>query len=118
MAKPGRKPKTLPRVSGDHALGHWCINSTKVGEIYPRFTSGKYAGEYVHRAIFEEVAGRPPKEGMHMHHMNGVFCFCPHQLLECPAVFNVKWERPRHPYTGRFISRDEYEREFGEGVPF
>lgn len=113
--------KGLLAISGAHRLGKWCLNSHKNGERYPRFYSGKYRNRYVHRVVFEEVAGRPVKEGFHIHHMNGVFCFCPHQLLECPPEFNPQGNiGSRDPYTGRFISKKQHEFIYGEEeeVPF
>lgn len=111
-------------IKGVHKLGKWCLNGKKSNERYPRFYSGKHRNKYVHRVIFEDIAGRPVKPGFQVHHMNGTLCFCPHQLLECPPEFNVNGNAgSRDPYTGRFISKKDYEYRYGvsrgyEEVPF
>lgn len=95
---------------GNHTLGHWVLNPPK---NYPRFTSGRFRNKYVHRAVFEHVAGRPPKPGFQVHHMNSCLCFCPHQLLECPPELNPQGNiNLRDPYTGHFLSAREYERRY------
>lgn len=100
-----------PKVNGNHELGKWCLNGPP--SHYPRFYSGPCRNQYVHRAIFEHVAGRPVKPGFEIHHMNGKLCFCPHQLLECPPAFNPQGNRAlRDPYTGQFLSPNEYQRRY------
>lgn len=91
-------------MSGQHALGHWYTNAPK---HYPRLSSGSHKRKYLHRAVFEVVAGRPVRAGFTVHHMNGKLCTCPHQLLECPVEFNPRTEI-RDPHTGQFLSKREY----------
>lgn len=88
-----------------------CRKSTKG---YPRINSGPHADKYLHRAVFEQIAGRPVREGFHVHHMNGKLCFCGHQLIELQAELHPAPEPPRHPYTGRFMNTSEIAREMGD----
>lgn len=104
MQFPGERNQT----SGNHRLGHWVMNARK---NYPRITSGRLRGRYLHRAVFEDIAGRPVKPGFHIHHMNFTRCSCPHNLLECPPEFNPPNEI-RCPYTGRYLTVDEYRRQY------
>lgn len=96
-------------MANRHRLGNWVPNKPKG---YPRLTSGPHRGKYLHRAVFEDVAGRPIKEGYVIHHMNGKACACPHELLECPPEFNTA-NVLRDPYTGAFMSAAEWERRYG-----
>ena len=74
---------------------------------YAMVKSGKYRDKYLHRAVFTEVAGRPPKEGFQIHHMNGKHCSCPEHMVEIQECLHPS-NRHRHPYTGAFISQREY----------
>ena len=67
---------------------------------YPRINAGPNRDQYLHRAVFEKVAGRPVREGFDVHHMNGKTCFCPHQLVEIQKELHVKPEPLRCPLTG------------------
>lgn len=87
-----------------HILGNFYI--TRKG--YPRLHSGKYRGWYLHRAVFAEVAGRPPRDGFHVHHQGPKTCACPWQLIEVQDILHPQREMPRHPYTGRFLTLPEY----------
>jgi hypothetical protein len=80
---------------------------------YPRLNSGKHRNKYVHRAVFEEIAGRPVRTGFNIHHMNGKHCFCPHQLLEIQKELHVASEPLRCPFTGEFMKPAEFERRYG-----
>ena len=95
----------MKRITGTHAYGKWSCNPPKG---YPRFYSGPFRNQYVHRVIFAQVAGRPPLPGMHIAHMDfNILHFCPENLVECPPEFNPSPER-RHPYTGRYMTAIEY----------
>jgi hypothetical protein len=80
---------------------------------YPRINSGPLRNEFLHRAVFEKIAGRPVREGFHVHHMNGKLCTCCWQLLEIQACLHRAAEPLRCPFTGRFMNYAEYERVYG-----
>lgn len=84
-------------------FGHAVLND----KGYPRLTSGPLRHRYVHRASFETVAGRAIKEGHTIHHMSAKTCWCPHNLVELQNCLHPAPEPPRHPYTGRFLTRGE-----------
>ena len=79
---------------------------------YPRIRTGPLRGQYLHRAVWERIAGRAVRPGFVIHHMDGVLCWCPHRLVEMPPEFNAK-HQPRDPYTGEFIPRDVYAARYG-----
>ncbi len=77
---------------------------------YPRISGGALRNTYLHRRVFEVVAGRPVKEGSHIHHMGATkLCTCPHQLLELEACLHPA-SVCRHPFTGRMMSATEWQR--------
>ena len=80
---------------------------------YPRLNSGSRRNQYLHRAVFEQVAGRPVREGFDIHHMNGKRCFCPHQLLEIQKALHPPGDPLRCPLTGLYLTPDAYERRYG-----
>lgn len=93
--------ETVPK---HHPLfGSLRINKPK---MYLRVNSGEFRDCYMHRAVFTKIAGRPPKPGHHIHHMNGKYCACPHQLVELPPELHVAVV-PRCPITGRFLNETE-----------
>jgi hypothetical protein len=97
------------------ALNHPVFGSCRLStKGYPRINGGAHADKYLHRAVFELIAGRPVREGFHIHHMNGKLCFCGHQLVELEAALHPAPEPIRHPYSGRFMTASEYERSMGE----
>ena len=106
------KPEQLPLVRGWHPLGNWSLNPPKG---YPRFVSGPFLGEYVHRVIWRELAQRPIPEGFHIHHQDfDRTNFRPENLVCMPAGFNRRREI-RCPFTGQFLSAEEWLRRFGVG---
>ena len=76
---------------------------------YPRISRQPFRNKYLHIAVWERVAGRPVREGFHVHHMAGKWC--PEQLIEIEAALHPA-STLRHPYTGRFMTATEFEREF------
>lgn len=94
-------------MSGKHPLGNWITND----KGYPKFKSGPFRDKYVHRVIFAQVAGRPIRDGFHVHHQGSKLCFCPHMLVECPPEFNPRTPL-RDPYSGQFLDRDSYQRRY------
>lgn len=85
-------------------FGHAVIND----KGYPRVkTRGPFRDKYVHRLSFESVAGRPIREGFTVHHMGPKTCWCPHNLVELQGRLHVSVERPRHPYTGKFLGQHD-----------
>lgn len=90
------------------ALGRAVLNH----KGYPRLWSGPHRGKYLHRAVFETVAGRPVKPGFHIHHQGPRLCWCPHNLIEMPACFNPS-RQIRDVYTGEFLSVEQWVRRYG-----
>jgi hypothetical protein len=80
---------------------------------YPRLNSRKFGQKFLHRAVFEQVAGRPVRPGFDIHHMAGKRCFCPHNLIEIQRELHPAPRVLRCPYTGEFLSVDGYVRRFG-----
>lgn len=64
-------------------------------------------GKYLHRAVFETVAGRPVKAGFHVHHANGRGCCCPEYLVEIQPALHPAVPL-QCPYTGRYLTPREY----------
>lgn len=91
----------------DSAFGSCRINE----KGYPRINGGKFKDAYLHRAVFETVAGRKIRFGFHIHHMNGKLCWCPHQLLEIQAELHPA-RVLKDPYTGEFLTAAQYERRY------
>lgn len=79
---------------------------------YPRISGGPAKDKYLHRAVFEKVAGRKIRHGFHIHHMNGKLCVCPHELLEIQAELHPA-RVIRDPYTGEFLNASQWERRYG-----
>jgi hypothetical protein len=79
---------------------------------YPRINSGPLRGQFLHRAVFSTVAGRLVREGFTVHHMAGKGCSCPWNLVEIEGPLHAPREALRHPFTGRFMTLDDYESEF------
>jgi hypothetical protein len=96
-------------MTGTHPLGNWSTNP----DGYPKFHSGKHRKKFVHRVVFEQIAGRPIREGFQVHHQGAKTDFRPHMLVELPKELNPPREPLRNPWTGKFMSRDEYERLMG-----
>ena len=95
---------------GIHPLGRWSISRPKG---YPRFYSGRFRNRYVHRVVWEQLAGRAIPDGWHIHHQDfDKTNFASENLLGCPPEFNPA-NIIRCPYTGQFLSRSAYERRFG-----
>lgn len=80
---------------------------------YPRLNSGSYRNEYLHRVVFEQIAGRPIREGFDIHHMNGKQCWCPHQLIEIQKELHPAPQPLRCPYTGEYMTVENYQRRYG-----
>jgi hypothetical protein len=95
----------MRRICGTHPLGNWGTNPPK---HYPRFSSGPYRGMYVHRVMWELVSGRPVPAGFQIHHQDwDKFNIAPENLICLPAELHEP-RQLRCPYTGRFLSPDEY----------
>lgn len=100
-------------MTGLHHLGRWATNQ----KGYPRFRSGQYRDRYVHRVIWELCAARPVPDEFHIAHQDfDKLNFSPENLVCCPAEFNPSVVI-RCPWTGRFLSRAEYERRTGVVTP-
>ena len=83
---------------------------------YARINAGPHRDKFLHRAVFENVAGRPIKPDHQIHHMNGKQCVCPHQLIELQACLHPPPEPLRCPFTGMFLKPAEFERRLGVGA--
>lgn len=79
---------------------------------YLRINAGSKRDMYLHRAVWEKVAGQPLPDGWVVHHMNKG-CNCPHNLVAMPECLHIMSEPLRCPYTGKFLSVTEYERRYG-----
>ena len=79
---------------------------------YPRINNGPGKDKYLHRAVFEMIAGRKVRNGFHIHHMNGKLCSCGFNLLEIEAPLHPA-RMIRDPYTGEFMKPAQYERRYG-----
>ena len=98
-------PLENAEVRGVHPLGNWHVND----KGYPRFRSGPHRGRYVHRVVWEQVSRIPIPEGFHVAHQDfDKLNFQPENLVACPPEFNPAVQI-RCPWTGRFLSRAEYE---------
>lgn len=93
--------------TGNTPYGRYCTNA----KGYPRLKTGPFKDKYVHRVVFEQVAGRAVREGFHIHHMDhDKLNFCPCNLLEVQAELHPAREHPRCPWTGRFLTRRELDK--------
>lgn len=92
-------------MTGELYGNKWATNK----DGYPRFRTGPHRDKYVHRVVFEKTASRDVRPGFQVHHQGSKLCFCPHNLIELPEEFNRR-SALRCPYTGRFISWNEYRR--------
>ena len=122
--RPDKKPGVLPRVGPAEVEMGSEVRSLRFYVVpfgfaranekgYPRLWAGKWRGQYLHRAVWEKIAKRKIPKGFQVHHMNGKLCWCPHQLVALGPGLHVH-EPIRHPYTGEFMTRDQYVREFGK----
>lgn len=89
----------------------WFGTLTRNEKGYLRINAGPRRNQYLHRAVWEEVAGQELPEGWIVHHMKKG-CNCPHNLVAMPECLHVK-DSLRCPYTGEFISVWEFERRYG-----
>jgi len=98
-------------MTGEHHLGKWATNAPK---NYPRLYSGSRRGAYVHRAVWEWVSGKKLPKDWHVHHMDGdKLNFAPGNLLALPAILHEGPQPLRCPYTGRFLSLEQYRQRIG-----
>lgn len=75
---------------------------------YLRIWHGPLRKQYLHRAVWERIAGHSVPAGFTVHHIASKYCWCPHNLVALGPGLHVH-ERPRCPYTGRILSVREYE---------
>lgn len=78
---------------------------------YLRIRTGPLRDKYLHRAVWERVAGRELPPGMQVHHMKSKTCWCPHNLVALQDCLHVQ-EKLRDPYTGEFLSFDQWRRRY------
>ena len=90
-------------------FGHCYLN----GKGYPAISGGAHRKEYLHRVVWEKIAGKKIPKGFTVHHMNGKLCWCPHQLVALGPGLHAH-PAIRDPYTGEFMSRDAYLRRYGK----
>lgn len=122
--------------------GRWPVNWSLKGrgvnsnppDRYLRISSGRYRNWYEHRAVADlmlrlnqiskGVVGVPEElpKAWEIHHLDGDRHHnCPYNLLISPSELHPRpngtsREQARHPYTGRFLSRDEAERLMDQGL--
>lgn len=89
-------------------LGRACLNERG----YLRLYTGELRNKYVHRAVWEKIAGRPVPAGFEVHHMGPKTCWCGHNLVAIQRELHVKPGQRRDPYTGEFISEDQFRRRY------
>lgn len=103
---------------------------------YQRLNAGPYVDEYLHRAVWMSIARRDCEcelckasklklvteipVGHQIHHQGPKSCYCPEQLICLPPELHPPHMPLRDPYTGQFLTLDEYRRRYesGEGPPF
>lgn len=99
--------------AGGGKFVHPVFGSCRINEKgYPRINSGPGKDKYLHRAVFEEIAGRPVRQGFHIHHQNGKLCTCGWQLIEIEAILHPA-RVIKDPYTGEFMTPSAYQRRYG-----
>lgn len=89
---------------------------------YPRCSQGEFRNKFLHRLVWEKVAGERLPEGWQVHHQdhNKMHC-CPHNLVASPPELHQSEGAIRCPYTGQFLTRAQYIKRYGSGyweVPF
>lgn len=102
-----RKARILHPVFGSIArqpTGYW------------RIFRAPWRNYYLHRAVWEHAAGHKLPEGWEVHHMDhnkDHNCRC--NLLAMPKEMHKMFygNAMKHPYTGKWITRREYEKVMG-----
>src|SRR6202521_479720 len=82
-------------------FGRATLNSESPGGRYLRLCSGPRRHQYLHRAVWEAVAGFPVPAGWVVHHMRPDHC-CPESLVALEACLHVHAEqqiRRAHVWT-------------------
>lgn len=95
----------------------WSVRVNNKG--YYRINSGTHRGKYLHRVVWETVAGKALAKGFCVAHQDHqkLHC-CPQNLIACPLDFNPSPAR-RCPWTGKFLTAEEAKRIYrSEEVPF
>ena len=82
---------------------------------YVRLKSGPHRDKYLHRVVWEMIAGHPLPEGFDVHHMGGKRENVGEKLLALDHNLH-RAERERCPYTGRFLSRREVAMLYGKSI--
>ena len=101
------------RQSARPPVVHPIFGTCRINEKgYPRINAGPAKDKYLHRAVFERIAGRPVRQGFHIHHQNGKLCACGWQLIEIQAILHPA-RVLRDPYTGEFMTPGAYGRRYG-----
>jgi hypothetical protein len=105
---PDLTPGVLPsRGWSRHAKGYLMYTSRKKNPAVKR-------GQLLHRAIIEAILGAAIPPGLHVTHLwpFNKQTRLPHELMVAPPEFNPSPSR-RCPYTGHFLSADQWQRRFG-----
>ena len=95
----------------------WSIHSKGYVIYTSRKTNGTLRrGTRLHREVFERVAGKKLDADYHVAHMDFDKRNCaPGNLLACPAAFNPSVIL-QDPYTGQFLSKNQWVRRYGEEI--
>ena len=94
-------------------FGRFTINT----KGYPRLSrcSKRWPNRYLHIVVWETVAGVKVPEGFHVHHQDGdKWHCCPYNLVALPAELNPIADQLRCPYTGKYLTVEQWRRRLGE----
>lgn len=92
----------------------WSVRVNNRG--YLQVNGGKHRDKYLHRAVWEEIAGCEVPDGFQVHHQDlDKHNCCPENLIAMPIEFNRHGGR-QCPYTGVYLSFSKWKRRMGEGV--
>jgi hypothetical protein len=87
---------------------------------YWRVWRKPWRGYFLHRAVWERLAGHKLPPGWEVHHIDhDKSNNQPYNLIAMPPELHKAFmgNAMQHPYTGRFISRGHYERVMGIKFP-
>lgn len=104
-------PDYLPRRGWSiHVKGYLYYTSRAISTNIRR-------GQLAHREVIERLLGRKLKSDEHVHHQDfNKLNDCPCNLTIVPAELNPSFVK-LDPYTGKFLSRNQYYKRYPDTVP-